>query len=87
MMQDLTHNFTKTESNLTPTESVKVLQMLKQTHMPVHYIRNKKLQTTYKEMLKGTKTTSTGFQRLSTPRFETPTAGRIYKRRRRDYLS
>jgi hypothetical protein len=48
MMADLTHNFIKTKSNLTPSQHVRVLKALKKTGMPARYIRNRKLHEQYK---------------------------------------
>ena len=51
MIMDLTRNYTRTEPNLTGNDRRRVLQLLKKTHMPISYIRNKKLKEEYKTLL------------------------------------
>ena len=51
MIYDLTHNINKSNANLTEGQTIKTLSLLKSTHMPASYIRNKNLRKQYKEML------------------------------------
>jgi hypothetical protein len=53
MVIDLTHNFTRTQPNLTRVDRQRVLKLLKKTKMPISYVRNKKLKEEYKELLAG----------------------------------
>ncbi|CAB3987890.1 Hypothetical predicted protein [Paramuricea clavata] len=88
MITDLTHNFTRTQPNLTIANRDRVITLLKRINMPVSYIRNKEMKEQYKIALESeenthtpltTRTTTTPLRR---PLTTTPTTSRIGRSRK-----
>ncbi|CAB4013525.1 Hypothetical predicted protein [Paramuricea clavata] len=85
MMEDLTRNYVQTQPNLDPKGRYKVLLLLKQTNMPISFIRNKKIKEEYKTLL--AQGHMTPLRPIAKRRLPTPDKTPIKPLRRpRDYL-
>ncbi len=51
LLEDLTHDYKKTETNLSKPVMTKALKVLKKEAMPVSYIKNKKIKSEYKTLI------------------------------------
>ncbi len=51
LLEDLTHDFKKTDTNLSKPIMTKALKVLKKESMPVSYIKNKKIKLEYKTLI------------------------------------